>query len=282
MIRTAFSTVACPEWTLERVARTASELGFDGVELRTFGNASTEFACDPALTSAAKVRGLFGDLGVRVASLATGVRFDERILPRVIGRVISDTEVSVRAGKAAVDLAAQIEAPFVRVFGFEVSPKESRKVVTARILERLAMVLDGAHNTGERVLLENGGSFARASDLIELIDRAKSPLLGASYSSAVAHAAGECPVEGSKLLGNRLWVARVKDYQHGKPCALGAGDEPCEEFVAALGDCWLVYEWDRAWLEGLEPAEVVLPGAAKKMYEWIASRSAWQQVVSAG
>ena len=48
MLKVAFSTVACPHWTLERAARAAAEYGYDGVELRTFDDGSGRMACDPA------------------------------------------------------------------------------------------------------------------------------------------------------------------------------------------------------------------------------------------
>ena len=55
-MKLAFSTVATAEWTLEEVAAFAEEVGYDGVELRTFGSGSSRFACDPALTSPEKIR----------------------------------------------------------------------------------------------------------------------------------------------------------------------------------------------------------------------------------
>ncbi len=277
MFRAAFSTVACPEWTLERVARAGAEYGYEGVELRTFGYGSTRLACDPALTAAAKVRSLFADMGVQIACLATGARFDEPIRPRVMGRVFGDTEASVRQAKAAIDLAAQIECPLVRVFGFEFPSNEKRKNALPRIEERLRLVADAARNTGVKVVLENGGSFPRAADLLELIDRVASPLLGAAYAAPVAWAAEEDPAEGARLLGDRLWTAKIKDYAGSVPCPLGHGEVPCAPFVTALAsmafDGWLVYEWDRLWLPDLAPPEAVLPGAVKRIYEWAGAAS---------
>src|SRR5690606_1814955 len=118
MIKPAFSTVACPDWTLERVFRTAAEYGYEGVELRTFGFGSTCVACDPARTATEKIQALSEETGVRIATLATGISFEAPIRPPVIGRVISDTERPQREAKRMVDLAVAINAPFVRVFGF--------------------------------------------------------------------------------------------------------------------------------------------------------------------
>lgn len=273
MFKPAFSTVACPEWILERVARAAAEWGYEGLELRTFGHGSTQVACDPALTSAAKVRKTLDEAGVAACCLATGARLDEPIRPPVIGRVIGDNEKSVRQAKAMIDLAAQIEAPLVRVFGFEFPAGEPRRKAIARIAERLRLVVDGARNTGVKVVIENGGSFPRGADVAELIAAVGAgPLLGASYSAAVAYAAAEMPADGVRALADRLLVAKIKDFRDGRACPLGTGEVPCARFVAALAESGfhgpLVYEWDRLWLPDLAPAEAVLPQAVQAMYAW--------------
>lgn len=275
MFKTAFSTVACPHWTLARVAAAAVEYGYSGVELRTFGSGSTQFACDPALTSADRVRSFFGEAGVSIASVATGVGFDEPVRPPVIGRALGDYERTVREAKFAIELAASIECPFVRVFGFEFPDRESRKSALARICDRLRLAVDAARNTGVKLVLENGGSFCHAHDLKEIIQEVNSNLLGASYSMAVAADAGEDPAEGARLLGDRLWVAKLKDRDGDRhPCPPGDphGTMPCREFLSSLRDSsfrgWVVFEWDRAWLPGLDVPEVVLPQVARRLYEW--------------
>lgn len=272
MFRTAFSTVACPDWTLERVARAAAAWGFDGVELRSFGYGSTAIACDPALTASEKVRAIFSEHGVRLACLATGVRFDEPITPPVLGRIIGDSERTVRQAKSAIDLAAQVEAPFVRVFGFEFPRGERRRTAVARITERLIRALDGARNTGVRVVVENGGSFPTAHALAELIESIGDSLLGAAYSAATAWAAGEEPIEGADALGDRLWIVKLKDYAGGAPCPLGRGEVPCADLARSLAasafDGWVVCEWDRLWLPELAPADAILPGGLQRLYEW--------------
>jgi sugar phosphate isomerase/epimerase len=285
MFKTAFSTVACPEWTLARVARAAAEYGYDGIELRTEGHGGRRFACDPALTAAAKVREVFEGAGTRIACLATGVRFDEPIRPPVIGRVISDTERSVRQAKSMIDLAAQIEAPFVRVFAFEHSRRERRKAAVARIVDRLRHSLDAARNTGVRLVIENGGSFPRAGDVMDLVETLDDPLLGVAYSMPVAHAAGEDPAEGVAMIRSRLWTVKIKDYKGHTPCPLGQGDQPCEQLVRALEssgfDGWIVYEWDRAWLPDLDPPDAALAAAAQTVYGWL-GRTSHPRTASAG
>ncbi|MFG0285605.1 MAG: sugar phosphate isomerase/epimerase family protein [Phycisphaerales bacterium JB039] len=276
MIRAAFSTLVCPEWKLDHVAAQAAAYGFDGVELRTFGFGSTRSACDPAMTDPEKVRRAFDSAGIDIACLATSIRLDQPIRPRVIGRTaFFDQERSVREARRLIDLASALGAPLVRIFGFEVGPGETLASTTKLILWRLGMVLDQAHNRGVRIALENGGSFSSAAELRDLIRRQAHPLLSAAYGLAPGAAAGDAPGDAVRTLSSDLALARVKDLdESGNPVPLGRGVQPVGEFVGALGaagfDGWVVYEWDRAWNDALAGPDAVLPGVAERLYQWAA------------
>lgn len=271
MLKTAFSSLACPDWTLDRILALAGTARFDGVELRTFGAGGTELPSEPAQVAWEKVRAWAREAGVRICCLSTSVRFDAPVWPPVLGR-LSDTEQSVREAKSAIDLAAQLECPFVRVFGFELAPTERRRRGLERIAARLALAADHARNTGVRLVVENGGSFPTAADLAEIIDAVDSPLVGACYSQAVGVAAGEPPAAAVNVLGERLLVARVKDARGGFPCALGTGDARADEFVRAVAalahEAWAVYEWDRLWFPELEGAERMMPEVSALLHRW--------------
>ncbi|USN98374.1 MAG: sugar phosphate isomerase/epimerase [Phycisphaeraceae bacterium] len=270
-MKPAFSTVACPDWTLDEVIPFAARAGYAGVEFRTFGHSASDLTCEPCLTGSAKIRELLADEGVRPAALATSIRFDAPVFPPVLGRVIGDFEKPVRETKLAVIEAAAIECPFVRVFGFELQG-ESRQAGMRRIVERLGLAAATARHTGVRLLLENGGSFPTAADLVELMDRVGSPLIAAAYSPAVAAMADEDPIDGARLLGSSLASVKLRDMKHTQPAPLGLGDLAVEPFVRALAETgfggWLVYEYDRLWWRNLADPSEVLIDAAGKMYRW--------------
>jgi sugar phosphate isomerase/epimerase len=277
MFKTAFSTVACPDWLMANAARAAGEWGYEGLELRTFGSGATQFACDPFLTDPAKTRAILREHGVEAAVLATGVSFDTPVKPPVIGFAFTDVERTVRAAKECVDLAAQLEIPFVRVFGFELPRREKRSRGARRVAERLHLVADACRNTGVRVLVENGGSFSTADQMMELLGRVNDPLVGAEFSPAVSLCAGEDPLEGLRLMeaSQRVWVVKLKDkLENGRPCQIGDGVMRVRETVEVLAERnfegWVVVEWDRAWVPGLEPAQEVLPESVKRLYQWVA------------
>ncbi|MEO1716503.1 MAG: TIM barrel protein [Planctomycetota bacterium] len=272
MLEFALSTLATPHHTLAEAVALAEQAGYDAIDLRTFGFGSTRFACDPALTDEAKTRTLIDASGIDCSSLSTGVRLDEPIMPPVIGRALFDNERQIREGKLAVDLAAQIEAPVIRVFGFERHGNERLKQTAKRVAWRLGMVCDHARNTGVKVVLENGGAFPTAESIKELIARVNSPLLGACYNAAIGMASGDEPGAAIATLADSLLLARVKDHREGIPVQLGDGELDPERFIAALAegevDIPVVFEWDAAWFDSIAPAEEVVGEALQLLCAW--------------
>lgn len=264
------------------VARHAASWEFDGVELRTFGEGSTQFACDPGLTDSAKVRGIFRNAGVEIAGLATGVKFDGAIFPPVMGNILlSQREAGVPEGRHFVDMAQGMGARYIRTFGFEIPkfpPPQTRDATLNRIAARLAKVCDHARYRDCFVMIENGGDFATAEDLAEIIAKVNSPLLMACYDLYAAHSVKDDLEEGIRLLGPRLAMARLRDRNEDGPCRLGEGDLPCRAFVRALADAkfggWLTYEWEKAWLDDLDAPERVLGDVPRTVYGWAAEGQA--------
>lgn len=284
MFKPAFSTLACPDWTLDQIAPAAARLGYEGVELRTFGHAGGPLAGDPALTDAGKATRLFQEAGVDVAGLATGIRFDDPIWPPVVGRLLPSAEAGVPEGKRLVELAQDHAAGYIRVYPFELRPREPRRSTLVRIGDRLRKVCDHARHRDLRVAIENASTLALADDLLEIIDRVNAPELGAAYDLKAAAEAGDDPARGLERLGPHLIAARVRDADaHGRPVPLGAGALPCADFCAAAAqtDAWLVFTWDALWVEGLAPAEDVLGDAVERMYAWSGAPAAPAATVAA-
>ena len=221
---------------------------------------------------------LFDDAGVAIAGVATGLRFDQQIFPPVLGRALGSFDAPVAEAKPCVDLASDIGAGTVRVFGYDAAVKSERARGRYRklMIDRLRQVAAAARHMGVRVLVENGGMFPAAADLASLVDDIGSTHLAASYA---LHAnGGEDPERAVETLGWRLEVARIKDYKGDRPCRLGEGDLACRPFIEAVAALerrspagrWLVFDWDKAWLRDLEGAESVLPAAASYMFDALA------------
>lgn len=269
----AFSTLACPDWTLDRVVALARDTGYAGVELRTFGHADPRLACDPCHTSGAKARRLFDEAGVEPAGVATSVRYDQRVWPPFIGRVIGDFDRPVRETKALIQVARAMGADYVRVFGFELLAGEERARGSRRVIERARAAATTARHTGVRLAVENAGSWSTGAQVLELIESCSDPLLGVSYSVSTASRAEEAPEEGLALLADRLISVKLTDTRNGRPVPLGEGEQPVERTVRALAragyDGWVVFEWPRLWINGLAEPQRALAHAADRLYAWL-------------
>jgi sugar phosphate isomerase/epimerase len=272
MFEISLSTVACPHLPLVEALALAAGAGYDAVELRTFGPGSTRFASDPALSDEARSLGRIRASGLTVSSIATGVRFDAPVVPPILGRVFNDEERAVREAERAIDIAAQLDCSLVRVFAFERHGRESQRSALKRVARRLALVCDHARNTGVRVVVENGGSFASAAELSSLLEAVGSPWLGACYNAAVGRAAGDEPARAVRLLGDALLLGRVKDAAGGRPVLPGRGELEPQGFIRALAEAQfrgtVVFEWDAAWSQDAEPAHEIVGPALRQLVAW--------------
>ncbi len=279
-MKIAFSTLACPDWTLGAAAQRAAALGYLGVEMRSFLSPKERMPSDPMSMDPARVDSVFDDAGVTPVCLATGVRYDRVIEPPLIGRIFVNEEAGVGDTKRFVDLADRAGIRFVRVYPGRLRASEPTTWSTRRITERLKLAAQTCRNTDVRLLVENEGSFAQADRLAGLIGAVDSQWLGASYNILSAINAGGCPIRGVRALGDRLRIVRVCDIdEDGNPVPLGRGRFPLGRLIETLGemgyDGWIVYEYPKLWTPGADAdSEAVLRHAADALYGWIRGEAA--------
>ncbi|MEX0876668.1 MAG: sugar phosphate isomerase/epimerase family protein [Phycisphaerales bacterium] len=271
----AFSTLACPDWTLADAVSKASDMGYLGVEMRSFLSPQERMASDPLSMSSDEVERVFDDAGVIPLCLATSVKYDKAIDPPLIGRIFVNEEAGVGDTKSFVDLADRTGTKFVRVYGCNLPAAEPVTWSMRRVTERLRLASQTCRNTDVRLLIENAGSFARSRDLLKLIETVDSQWLGASYNILASLNNDECPIEGVRTLGEYTRIVRICDVDDdGRPVRLGEGVVPVRELIRALGEMdyrgWVVYEYPKLWSP--EPAMesgVMLSHAADTLYGWI-------------
>ncbi|MFG0246025.1 MAG: sugar phosphate isomerase/epimerase family protein [Phycisphaerales bacterium JB052] len=279
-MKIAFSTLACPEWTLEQAADRAASMGYLGVDMRSFLSVQERMANDPMSLEPSEVDRIYDNAGVIPLCLSTGVKFDKPIEPPLLGRIFVNEEAGVSEAKQFVDLADRAGVKFVRVYGCHLPAAEPKTWSTRRVTERLTLAAQTCRNTDVRLLIENAGSFARGGDLLELIERVDSQWLGASYNMLAAVNAGECPVDGVRTLRDHLKIVRISDTDDdGNPVMLGKGRFPIAKLIETLAeidyDGWIVYEYPKLWEPELgTESEEVLKHACDTLYDWVRSAQA--------
>jgi sugar phosphate isomerase/epimerase len=186
MPKIAFSTLACPTWELEQVVAAGIRDGFDGVEIRQIAG-ETDLLKVPAFDVSRRAasrellrRSLLptGSGSFAVCGLASSVRFD---YPQK-----EERERQLSIGKAYVELAADLDAGFVRVFG-DVLPRVSevieRNLALAQIAEGFNQLGDFAAQYKIDILLETHGDFAESATVKQLFAQIESPRVGVLWDT---------------------------------------------------------------------------------------------------
>lgn len=264
----AFSTLACPDWSLERAIEEARRWGYEGLELRLIDGQLIE----PNLSSSD--RESIGrvlresDLGLVAADSSIRLVTDQL-----------DVEVETEL-VSFLELAAGWSAPLVRVFGGNPPDGISNEDVVAkavRILEQTALV---AGRLGVKIGLETHDAFSAASTVARVMDRVPSPEVGVIWDVLHTHRMGETPQQVWDLVGPRILSVHVKDARQASDgegwqlVLLGSGEVPvraCLDVLRRGGyEGWLVSEWEKRWHPEIEDPDVALPHEIAVLREWLA------------
>ena len=267
-MKLAFSTVACPDWTIEKTVQQAAEMGYDGVELRTLGPGGTGLASDPAQGNPSTTKKLFEQHSLEPVCLSTSIALHHRE-----GSQVKQSQWEARH---SLELAASLGCRFVRVFAHEPGTGRSRADAIKRIAEHTAALTDRCTQLGVQLLIENAGSFAIGKELWWLLNVVDHPMIGLCWNVANAAAAGEPAGVSVPMLNSRIRLAKIKDTRVGEGSGfvpLGEGTVGIEPFIKRLMGVgytgYLTVEWDRLWLSSLAPAEEYLPDAHQRAKAWL-------------
>lgn len=263
----AFSTLGTPDWEWLRILDVAKANGYHGIELRTLGGTEDlpnrpEFARDQISETRKEL--MARDL--RVVCVGSGASMHE-----------SDPDLRTAARdqvRRFVDLAACLDAPFVRVFGDRYPPGEEREAVVERVADGLREAGRYAGERGVTILLESHGDFTDSDSILELLRRTSSDhvaLLWDAHHTFVQ--AREEPEETVRRLGPYIRHVHLKDSvasRSGRRYVLtGTGEVPIRRQVVALVDAGydgvVSFEWEKRWHPDIEDPEVAIPHFATAM-----------------
>ena len=264
-MRLAFSTLACPAWSIARVAAAACEYGYEGVELRLLDGR----LIDGALPAAERegVRKTLARAGLPIVALDSSVRV----------AAAPDAETALSELRPMLELASEWRSPFVRVFGGEWNGARTRAEAVAQARHVLAEAATAAEPLGVSILLETHDRFASSSIVAEVL--ADLPERAAAlWDVGHTYRAGDDGGHVLRVLDGRIAHVHIKDARR-RPGAddweltlLGDGEVPVRSCIEALRsagyDGWLSVEWEKRWHPELAEPEVALPQFAEMLRSW--------------
>lgn len=273
-MKLAFSTLGCPDWTLEQCVAAAQEYGYDGIELRLLDGA----LIDPGLGALARrrVREACTNAGLPIVCLDTSVKIAQ---PDATTRA-----AQVRDGLAMLDLAAEWSAPLIRVFaGPPAGTSEADAIAGARAC--LAPLAERAAELGVCVLLETHDAFCSSAAVAQTLDGMPAEGAGVLWDLLHPYRIGEPPADTLARIGGRLRHVHIKDGRapagggsDWQLTLLGEGSVPTQDMLAMLRragyDGWLSVEWEKKWHPELDAPEVALPQHAKQLRKYLTALKA--------
>jgi sugar phosphate isomerase/epimerase len=268
-LKLAFSTLGCPEWSLEQVAEAARKLGYQAIELRALGgqiNLLERPEFQPRRIE--QTRAFLREQNLPVCCVDTSCSFDAVDE----GTRQENIEVALRH----CELAEALGAPFIRVFPNEIPPGATREETRDRIAASLREVARRAPPE-VRVCLETHGDFAVGSEAAEIIRLADHPNLAIIWDVANSFAAGDAIEETACAVAPYLQHVHLRDARPAsgqsvwQPVLAGRGQVPLRQVIErlrAMGyDRYISFEWEKYWHPEIEEPEVALPDFIAAMRE---------------
>ncbi|HEY1620484.1 MAG TPA: sugar phosphate isomerase/epimerase family protein [Streptosporangiaceae bacterium] len=265
----AFSTLACPGATLAAAAELGAATGYQGIELRLIDGELIDPAMPP--DARAQVKSITDAAGLPIVAVDSSIR------------LTADGAAAQLA--AFLELAADWDAPLVRVFGGPLPAATADPAARREALDRAARVLDAAapaaRRLGVAIGVETHDDFSASATVAELLALVAPGVIGAVWDSHHPHKAGETPAQVRANLGDRILLAQVKDARRAPErddgwqlVLLGEGEVAVREMLAELAAArypgWVSVEWEKRWHPEIEPPEVALPQHHRLLTQWIA------------
>lgn len=261
MMKTSFSTLACPDWSLDQVLEAAGNYGFDGVELRVISRELDLWKLPEFQAGAlSPTRKRIEDRGLRIACVGSSACFhspDSRERQRNVDSVLRMAEI-----------AAGLGAPSVRVFPDRIQSGCGHAQTAGWIAESLVDVAQKLESSGVQAWLETHGDFATGSAVSEILRRVNRNDLGLIWDPANAFCQNnETPFLSLEMRAHLCHV-HLKDLRLNEGGTVkyeltGEGEFPFDAMFEALDAVryqgFLSFEWEKQWHPDLAPPDVALP-----------------------
>jgi len=271
-MKVGFSTLGCPDFSWADIYSMASDLNFNGIEIRGLGDDIFAVNAKPFTDSQLpKTINKLHSLNLEISCLASGCALKNK----------EDYDKNISEITQYIVLAKKLGTPFVRVLG-DLEPEPNGEVDDDFVIAALKLLGTIAQGFGVCLLVETNGVYADTARLKALLDKVNMISVAALWD--VHHTyrhMGETPVQSVTNLNRYIKNVHVKDsvIKNGKVTyrMMGEGDLPIIDMLDELNkidyDGYVSLEWVKRWSNELGDAGVVFPQFANYMSSYINSIS---------
>ncbi|NLE67150.1 MAG: sugar phosphate isomerase/epimerase [Lentisphaerae bacterium] len=259
----SFMTFSCPDLTFELVLALAKKTGYDGVEVRVSADHKHGLEYDAPAAIRGRARRQAEDAGIRIACVATSCVYAD---PAGVEAMVGDTH-------KAIDLAGDIGAPRIRVFGGGFPGSLTREQAVEGVAGALRSVAGHAQDRKVVVCMETHDSWCDPAHVAAVIQRVNHPAIGVNWD--IMHPVNAANVSIDRAFETlKPWIRHVHFHDGRKDggtlslCPIGEGIVDHRRAVRLLKALPYADFLSGEWI-GWEPYETHLPRelATMKGYE---------------
>ncbi len=263
MMKLAYSSLASPNWTIEEAVTAAKSYGYAAIEWRLADGAI--IGPDTPAAIRRRLRNVPATYGIEVACLDSSCK--------MVQGEPKERAAAIEAGRRMLDLAAEIGAPFLRVFGGELPAHTTRPSILGPTAEVLHALGSYGVERGVTVVLETHDAWIKSEEVRALLQATASSSCKVLWDAHHTYRCGETPAQTLALLDEAIAYVHIKDSHLSADdpgawtyCPLGEVDIPLYEICTALQKKgyagYLSFEWEKKWHPEIAEPEIALPQAA--------------------
>ena len=167
----AFMSFSTPELDLTETLSLACQLGYDGIEPRLSAEHRHGIEFDTPADARRAIRAQVEDSGIALCCLATSCQYSN---PETLAQMMDDT-------RRAIDLAGDVGAPRLRVFGGMIPAGVSREQAFAQCVESFRGVAGQAAARGVTLCMETHDSWCDPEQVAAVLRAVDHPNIAANW-----------------------------------------------------------------------------------------------------
>ncbi len=273
MPKLSFSTLGCPGWDFDKILEQAVLHHYQGIELRgILGQLDLTKINLFTPLNIASTRRKTSDLGIQIVNLGSSANL------HFID--IQKRQSNLDDAKKFIDLASQLNCPFVRVFPNDLPANQKDSDTLDAISSALQVLGDHANGSKVKVLLESHGKVIRAQQLLQIMQQANHSRVGLVWDFFNMWSVTKEPIQDVyQLLHPYILHTHIKDAiltEKGENYTLiGQGNAPVKQAVQLLQkgnyQGYYSFEWEKLWHPEIAEPEIAIPHFASYFSNFLAS-----------
>lgn len=257
-----FSTLGCPKWTWPEIINFAAKTGYPAIEIRGILGENDLMKCKEFYSkeNILASRKIADDKNIKIMGLGSSANLhykDE-----------AEWQKSKDSAHQFIDLAQQLNCPYVRVFPNKIPKDEERNATIDRIGERLLELGKYAAGSNVTVLMETHGEALETPILKRVMELANHPHTGLLWDVFnMWSVTKESPSLVYPEIKQYIKHTHLKDgiFVNGawKYVLFGRGECPVFEAIDLLRKDgykgYYGFEWEKFWHPDIEEPEIAFP-----------------------